>query len=948
MRFCGSWITIFIFIFIFCSFVFHASAQFTHPFEVAALQSVKSKLVDPKKHLDNWNKDDPCTSHWNGVLCFHKLGSDGYFHVREIQLLNMNLSGTLAPEVGNFSHLEILDLMWNQLTGHIPKEIGNLSSLKLLLLNGNQFSGPLPDELGFLVNLDRLQLDENNLSGTVPKSFANMINVKHFHLNNNSLSGQLPPEFSRLPKLVHLLLDNNNLSGELPSEYSALAYLEIIQLDNNQFVGAEIPESYQNLSRLIKLSLRNCSLVGALPDLSHIPYLGFIDLSWNNFTGPIPASKLSDNVTTIEFSHNNLSGSIPESFALLPALQMLSIENNFINGSIPAGIWHNKSFNASARLLVDVRYNLLSGISGDLNPPQNVTLRLRGNPVCNQAVIQNIHPFCDSDTGGNGTFDGPSTPIPCPITACPVDQYYEPVPEAPTCFCAAPIRIGYRLKSPSFTYFPPYRAAFVSYITHTLKMDRYQLFIDSYAWEERRLRMYLKLFPDVSSDHFFNESEVRKIRHIYTTWNFSGSDIFGPYELLNFTLLGPYGSVNHGIVKSGISKSVLAGILVGAIISAVIASVLATVLIMRKKNRSRQLSRKNLSSKISIKIDGVKEFTFRELTQATSNFNCSAQVGRGGYGKVYRGRLSNGTVVAVKRAEEGSLQGKREFLTEIQHLSRLHHRNLVSLIGYCGEDGEQMLVYEFMPNGTLREWLSGKCERNLNFVMRLRIALGAAKGISYLHTEANPPIFHRDIKASNILLDTNLTAKVADFGLSHLAPVMDDEGSAPHHISTIVKGTPGYLDPEYFLTHQLTDKSDVYSLGVVFLELLTAVPPISHGKNLVREVNTAQKSGSLFGIIDSRMGTYPSECVEKFIALAVRCCQDKPDMRPCMLEVVRELENVLQLIPESMTMSDTTSLQSRSSSTTTSLTNVSKFARMPSDISGSDLTTTVMPTITPR
>lgn len=130
MRFCGSWITIFIFIF--CSFVFHASAQFTHPFEVAALQSVKSKLVDPKKHLDNWNKDDPCTSHWNGVLCFHKLGSDGYFHVREIQLLNMNLSGTLAPEVGNFSHLEILDLMWNQLTGHIPKEIGNLSSLKLL------------------------------------------------------------------------------------------------------------------------------------------------------------------------------------------------------------------------------------------------------------------------------------------------------------------------------------------------------------------------------------------------------------------------------------------------------------------------------------------------------------------------------------------------------------------------------------------------------------------------------------------------------------------------------------------------------------------------------------------------------------------------------------------------------------------------------------------------
>lgn len=942
-------------IFVFCIFalILHASAYSTHPVEVAALQSLKSRLVDPMKHLDNWSKGDPCGSSWNGVLCFRKLGTDGFFHVREIQLLNMNLSGTLAPEVGNFSHLQILDVMWNQLTGGIPKEIGNLLNLTLLLLNGNQFSGSLPGELGFLINLDRLQVDENNLSGTVPKSLANLSNVKHLHMNNNSFSGQLPPEFSQLPKLAHLLLDNNNMSGTLPPEYSALAHLEILQLDNNHFVGAEIPESYHNLSRLVKLSLRNCSLGGAVPDLSQMPYLIFIDLSWNQFTGPIPSNKLSDNVTTINLSHNNLNGSIPESFSLLPALQMLSLSNNSINGSIPAGIWHNKSFNATARLLVDLRYNMLSDVAGDLNPPLNVTLRLRGNPVCNRGNIQNIHHFCDSDAGGNGTSDGQPTPTACPITACPVDQYFEPVPEAPTCFCAAPIRIGYRLKSPSFTYFPPYKYAFESYITHTLKMDRYQLFIDSYAWEEGpRLRMYLKLFPDISTGHTFNESELQDIRHIYTTWHFPGSDLFGPYELLNFTLLGPYSFVNFETGKSGLSKSVLAAILVGVIAFAVIASVFATVLIMRRKNRGRQLSRKNLSSKISIKIDGVKEFTFRELSQGTSNFDSSAQVGRGGYGKVYRGILADGTIVAVKRAEEGSLQGNREFLTEIHFLSRLHHRNLVSLVGYCGEDGEQMLVYEFMPNGTLRDWLSGKCEKTLSFVMRLRIALGAARGILYLHTEANPPVFHRDIKASNILLDANLTAKVADFGLSHLAPVMDDEGSVPHHISTIVKGTPGYLDPEYFLTHQLTDKSDVYSLGVVFLELLTGVPPISHGKNLVREVNVAQKSGSLFGIIDNRMGAYPSECVERFIALAVRCCQDKPEMRPSMLDVVRELENVLQLAPDSMTLCDTTFLQSSSSSSTittsTSLTNVSNFTRMSSDVSGSDLTTTVMPTITPR
>ncbi|KAL2899742.1 hypothetical protein RDABS01_024824 [Bienertia sinuspersici] len=901
------------------------------------------------KHLDNWGRGDPCGSPWNGVLCFHETDNDGFLHVREIQLLNMNLSGTLAPEVGKFSHLNILDFMWNHITGSIPKEIGNLSNLTLLLLNGNQFSGSLPDELGSLANLDRLQVDENNLSGTLPKSYANMSNVKHFHLNNNSFSGQLPPEFSRLPKLVHLLVDNNNLSGILPPEYSALAYLSILQLDNNRFIGGEIPESYQNLSRLIKISLRNCSMEGAVPDLSQMANLSYIDLSWNNFTGPIPTNKLSDNVTTIDLSHNNLNGSIPESFSLLPALQMLSLENNSISGSIPAGIWQNKSFNATARLSVDLRYNSLSNISGDLNPPQNVTLRLRGNPVCNGANIQNIHLFCDSDAGGNGTID-PAASTACPITACPVDQHIEPVPDLEKCYCAAPIRIGYRLKSPSFTHFPPYIFAFKSYITHTLKMDHYQLSIDSYAWEKGpRLRMYLKLFPDVNNSRVFNVSELQYIRYIYTTWHFPGSDLFGPYELLNFTLLGPYSSVNLEAGKSGMSKGVLAGILVGVIASAAIASVLATVLIMRRKNRSRQFSRNNLSSKISIKIDGVKEFTFRELSQATCNFSYSAQVGRGGYGKVYKGILASGTTVAIKRAEERSLQGKREFLTEIQFLSRLHHRNLVSLVGYCGENGEQALVYEYMPNGTLRDWISDKCERTLNFVMRLRIALGAAKGILYLHTEANPPIFHRDIKASNILLDTNLTAKVADFGLSRLAPVMDDEGSVPHHISTIVKGTPGYLDPEYFLTHQLTDKSDVYSLGVVFLELLTGVPPILHGKNLVREVNAAQKSGSLFGIIDSRMGDYPSECVERFIALGLSCCQDKPEMRPSMTDVVRELEDVLQLLPESMAMSDNnTSRSSSSITTTTSFSNVSKYGRMASDVSGSDLTSTIMHSITPR
>ncbi|KAL2509784.1 putative LRR receptor-like serine/threonine-protein kinase [Forsythia ovata] len=335
------------------------------------------------------------------------------------------------------------------------------------------------------------------------------------------------------------------------------------------------------------------------------------------------------------------------------------------------------------------------------------------------------------------------------------------------------------------------------------------------------------------------------------------------------------------------------------------------------------------------------------MASATNNFNSCAQVGQGGYGTVYKGILYDSTIVAIKRATEGSLQGKKEFLTEIELLSRLHHRNLVSLVGYCDEEGEQMLVYEFMPKGTLRNWLSGESNENLEFGVRLRIALGSAKGILYLHTEANPPIFHRDIKASNILLDSKLTAKVADFGLSRLAPALNDEGTVPNHVSTLVKGTPGYLDPEYFLTHKLTDKSDVYSFGVVLLEILTGMHPISHGKNIVREVNMTQKSGTLFSIIDSRMGSYPSECMEKFVPLALSCCQDKPEERPSMLEVVRELENILRLVPDAAEIDSSDFKSKYFSESMPSSSTRTKTASDDLNVSGGYLSSLTL-TVTPR
>ncbi|KAA8517618.1 hypothetical protein F0562_015092 [Nyssa sinensis] len=447
LRVCGCFFTISLF-----CYVLLAGAKITNPSEVSALVAVKRSLVDPMAYLKNWNKGDPCTSNWTGVLCSDKIGTDDYWHVQELQLLTMNLSGSLAPELGQLSHLQILDFMWNDLTGSIPKEIGNIAPLKLLLLNGNKLSGCLPDELGYLSKLNRLQVDQNQISGPIPKSFSNLNSVKHLHLNNNSISGQIPSELSNLSSLFHLLLDNNNLSGYLPKEFSKFADLRILQLDNNNFIGAKIPASYGNLLTLVKLSLRNCSLEGAVPDFSRMPNLHYLDLSRNQFTGNIPSNKLSNNMTTIILSDNHLNGSIPESFSYLPSLQKLSVENNFLTGSVPANIWlsNSKSFSSNARLIIDLRNNSLSNILGELNPPENVTLRLQGNPICSNANLRNVRQFCGSDAGGDDTYENSTNPaMICPIEACPVDNYFEYVPASPKpCFCASPIRIRYRLKSP--------------------------------------------------------------------------------------------------------------------------------------------------------------------------------------------------------------------------------------------------------------------------------------------------------------------------------------------------------------------------------------------------------------------------------------------------------------------------------------------------------------------
>ncbi|GBG91430.1 hypothetical protein CBR_g52386 [Chara braunii] len=282
----------------------------------------------------------------------------------------------------------------------------------------------------------------------------------------------------------------------------------------------------------------------------------------------------------------------------------------------------------------------------------------------------------------------------------------------------------------------------------------------------------------------------------------------------------------------------------------------------------------------------LRRFTISELKSATNKFSEVNVLGEGGYGRVYKATLSKGVLAAVKRAAQQSFQGEKEFHTEIELLSSVAHPNLVRLLGYCNEKGTQMLVYEYIPQGTLRSHLSRRATRPLTFQERVEIMVGAANGIAFLHSNVNP-IIHRDIKTANILLTDDLVAKVADFGLGKLAP----DGAT--HVSTVVKGTMGYMDPDYYMTNQLTEKSDVYSFGVVILEVFTGRSPISKGRHIAVEMRTYRKQGRMMELVDPTIkGQFDDEVMDQVIALALACCCDLPKNRPTMTKVAQELKAI--------------------------------------------------------
>ncbi|KAF7840304.1 putative leucine-rich repeat receptor-like protein kinase [Senna tora] len=876
----------------------------------------------------SWVGADPCGSGWEGIHCTNS-------RVTSIILSSMNIGGRLSGDIQSLSELVTLELSYNKdMTGTIPDEIGNLTKLQTLILVGCGFSGSIPDSIGSLKQLSFLALNLNQFTGNIPRTLGNLSSIdwldladnqiegtipvsddqgpgldmlltaQHFHLGNNKLIGEIPAQlFSSNMKLKHLLLDNNQLNGSIPGTLGVVTSLEVVRLDRNQISG-EVPSNISDLINLSELYLSNNKLTGSLPDLTGLNDLTYVDLSNNTFNSagiPSWASSLPL-LTTLKLENTGVEGQIPVSIFNQSNIESVEMRNNQLNGTLDIGNDYSSHLD-----LIDLENNKITDFD-QKNSNIDITVKLEGNNICLETGATS-ESYCQ-DSESTVSYSTPANS--CTPLVCSSDQV-----SSPNCKCAFPYTgvlssraLGFSNLGNTTYYTLIEQSLMTTFQSQNLPVDSVSLSNPFRNSTTDYFQLDLSIFP--SQNDRFNRTGVSSIAFVLSNQIYVPPEFFTPYFF--------NGNNYENYAGESSSKKSHTGIIVGAVVAVVaflVLSILAGIYAIRQKKRAKKAKdfnpfanwEENKNSGSAPKLKGARWFSFEELKKYSSNFSESNTIGSGGYGKVYQGVLPSGELVAIKRAAKESMQGAVEFKTEIELLSRVHHKNLVGLVGFCFDKGEQMLVYEYIPNGTVMDSLSGKSGIRMDWMRRLKVAAGAARGLAYLHELADPPIIHRDIKSSNILLDDHLNAKVSDFGLSKLLD--SDTG----HITTQVKGTMGYLDPEYYMTQQLTEKSDVYSFGVLMMELVTGRRPIEQGKFIVREVVRAMdKSKELYNlqaILDSAITKQNTpKGLEKFVDLALKCVKEHAAERPAMAEVVKEIENIMELaglnpISESATTSAT-------------------------------------------
>ncbi|KAM7489143.1 hypothetical protein LguiB_026627 [Lonicera macranthoides] len=843
-------------------FLLLASLSFSTADDISVLQKLATNLggTAPK----DWTGTDICSA-WSGINC------DNSGRVTSINLLSKNLQGTLPTELNNLSQLKTLALQRNSLNGALPS-FANMTSLEEIFLDGNDFSSVPSDFLVGLTNLQLFSISDNPSlpSWEVPIQLRDSSSLSTLSASNASLVGSIPDIFGSFPNLQSLRLSYNNLTGVLPK---SLGGSEIQNLwINNQAQG----------------------LSGPIDVLSSMTQLYQVWLHANAFTGPIPDLSNCQNLFDLQLRDNQFTGVVPPVIMNLPKLANISLQNNKLQGPLPvfkSGVKNllgsTNSFCLSTPGPCDPQVTVLLEVAGAIGYPMNLAESWQGNDACQRWTFIS----CDS-LGKNVT-----------TVNFGKQQYVGTI-------------------SPSFANLTSLRSLSLNdnHLTGSIPNSLTTLTqLQTLDVSNNNLSGPIPVFPP--SVKFTSSGNLFLGQNISTG---GGGGVGRPPSSDRNNSSGDQGGSSKG-------PSVSAGMIAGVVV-AVLVFVGVIIFVSYKcyvKRRHKRFGRvggpengkemvKNSVMGSSNGYGGVPSelqsqssgdhnempvfeggnvvISIQVLRQVTDNFSENNILGRGGFGVVYKGELHDGTKIAVKRMESGVMgtKGMNEFQAEIAVLTKVRHRHLVALLGYCVNGNERLLVYEYMPQGTLTQHLF-ECEEHgytpLNWKQRVTIALDVGRGVEYLHSLAQQSFIHRDLKPSNILLGDDMRAKVADFGLVKNAP------DGKYSVETRLAGTFGYLAPEYAATGRVTTKVDVYAFGVVLMEIITGRKALdetmpderSHLVTWFRRVliNKDNIRKAIDQTLDPDEETFDSIC--RVAELAGHCTAREPFQRPDMGHAVNVL-----------------------------------------------------------
>ncbi|CAA7034660.1 unnamed protein product [Microthlaspi erraticum] len=836
--------------------------------------------------------------------------SSGLVNLRVLDVYNNNLTGDLPVSVTNLTQLRHLHLGGNYFAGRIPSSYGSWPVIEYLAISGNELAGKIPPEIGNLTTLRELYIGYYNaFEDGLPPEIGNLSELVRFDAANCGLTGEIPPEIGRLQKLDTLFLQVNVFSGPLTWELGTLSSLKSMDLSNNMFTG-EIPASFAQLKNLTLLNLFRNKLHGEIPEfIGELPELEVLQLWENNFTGSIP-QKLGENgkLNLVDLSSNKLTGtlppnmcsgnkletlitlgnflfgSIPDTLGKCESLTRIRMGENFLNGSIPKGL-----FGLPKLTQVELQDNYLTG---ELPVAGALSVNLGQISLSNNQLSGPLPPAIGNFTGVQKLLlDGNKFEGPIPSELGKLQQL-------------AKIDFSHNLLS----------GRIAPEISHCKLLTFVDLSRNELSGEIPKEITGMKIlnYLNLSRNHLLGSipGSISSMQSL-TSLDFSYNNLSGlvpgtgQFSYFNYTsflgnpdLCGPYlGPCKDGVAKGshqGHSKGALSAsmkllLVLGLLVCSIAFAVAAII-------KARSLKKASESRAWRLTAFQRLDFTCDDVLDSLKEDNI---IGKGGAGIVYKGVMPNGDQVAVKRLAAMSRGSSHDhgFNAEIQTLGRIRHRHIVRLLGFCSNHETNLLVYEYMPNGSLGEVLHGKKGGHLHWDTRYKIALEAAKGLCYLHHDCSPLIVHRDVKSNNILLDSNFEAHVADFGL---AKFLQDSGTS--ECMSAIAGSYGYIAPEYAYTLKVDEKSDVYSFGVVLLELVTGRKPVGEfgdGVDIVQWMRkmTDSNKDSVLKVLDPRLSSVPIHEVTHVFYVAMLCVEEQAVERPTMREVVQILTEIPKLPP---------------------------------------------------